>query len=406
MTRRWRAGLAVLMCSAAMAQTPELDRQREYWRQQEEQRQEQQRRAQEEMQRQQQQNKEKADQQRRQSDALEDERMEQQRKKDAVRAGEQGRAMAENHKLIEEARARLLRTAALAPERNPILGRWRVASVGKPRGKDDLSQLMGMLSNVDGAACEMLFGEGITEFQPRSWASIDRSGAESLGAIQYRMDGNRILCASGPRHAVAGLRGRRQEPHSGSADPQLRVGARRFICQPPRALAPLRASGAVTPPTQVANAAPAPTRSTLSRPSPEVCGQTLLDKLGKVGVNQVRAMSDVRFKEPAIEGKEPNTGNMRIDLRGSACDDPRVKAMLYDFDAGGMLQSITYVWERPAGPAPAPIFTERVKTLSLHHSLPPPQSPGRLQADTSLGRLVLQDMPERNLMLEAYAAKK
>ena len=28
------------------------------------------------------------------------------------------------------------------------------------------------------------------------------------------------------------------------------------------------------------------------------------------------------------------------------------------------------------------------------------------QADTSLGRLVLQDMPERKLLLEAYATRK
>ena len=117
-------------------------------------------------------------------------------------------------------------------------------------------------------------------------------------------------------------------------------------------------------------------------------------------------MSDVRFKEPAIEGKVPNSNNLRIDLRGSACDDPRIKATLYDFDANGMLQSITYVWDRPAGSAPAPIFNERVTQLSRFHSLPPPQTPGRLQADTSLGRLVVQDMPERNLVLEAYAAKK
>lgn len=44
--------------------------------------------------------------------------------------------------------------------------------------------------------------------------------------------------------------------------------------------------------------------------------------------------------------------------------------------------------------------------VSSFHSLPPPQSPGRLQADTSLGRLILQDMPERNLLLEAYKAKQ
>lgn len=30
-------------------------------------------------------------------------------------------------------------------------------------------------------------------------------------------------------------------------------------------------------------------------------------------------------------------------MRGSACDDPRIKATLYDFDAAGMLQPITYV---------------------------------------------------------------
>ena len=40
--------------------------------------------------------------------------------------------------------------------------------------------------------------------------------------------------------------------------------------------------------------------------------------------------------------------------------------MLYDFDANGVLQSITFAWARPAGPAPAPIFSKRVKTLSLH----------------------------------------
>ena len=36
------------------------------------------------------------------------------------------------------------------------------------------------------------------------------------------------------------------------------------------------------------------------------------------------------------------------------------------------------------------------------YAVPQAQSSGRLQADTPLGRLILQDMPERNLMLEAY----
>lgn len=132
----------------------------------------------------------------------------------------------------------------------------------------------------------------------------------------------------------------------------------------------------------------------------------MVDKLGAVSVAQVRAMAKLRFSEAAIEGKVPNSDNLRLDLRGSACDDPRIKAALYDFDANGMLQSITWVWDRPAGPAPAPIFAERVTTLSrFHPSLPQPQSIGRLQGDTSFGRLILQDMPERNLLLEAYKAK-
>ena len=42
----------------------------------------------------------------------------------------------------------------------------------------------------------------------------------------------------------------------------------------------------------------------------------------------------------------------------------------------------------------------------LHPSLSQPQPTGRLQADTSLGWLVLQNLPERNPLLEAYAARK
>jgi hypothetical protein len=78
---------------------------------------------------------------------------------------------------------------------------------------------------------------------------------------------------------------------------------------------------------QVAALAPSPPPSTLSRPSPEVCRNILIDRLGKVGINQVRAMSDVRYKEAAIEGKEPNTNTLSIDLRGSTCDDPRINPL-------------------------------------------------------------------------------
>ncbi len=159
---------------------------------------------------------------------------------------------------------------------------------------------------------------------------------------------------------------------------------------------------------QVAAVAPAPPPSTLALPSPEVCRNTLIDKLGTVGINQVRAMSDVRFKEAAIEGKVPNTNNLRIDLRGSACDDPRVKATLYDFDANEMLQSITYVWDRPAGPAPTPIFQERTRLLANWYAQgpTPSPSPSRWQGTSAVARVTLQDLPERALLLEAYSAPR
>jgi hypothetical protein len=153
---------------------------------------------------------------------------------------------------------------------------------------------------------------------------------------------------------------------------------------------------------QVAAVAPSPTPS---RPPPEVCRNTLLDKLGKVGLNHVRQVAEQRYKE-VREATVPNSRNPRIEARGSACDDPRVQAVFYDLNANGMLQSITYAWARPAGPKPSAVFQERLSTLSRFYSLPPPQSPGQLQANISTGLLVLWDIPDRSQVLEAYAANK
>jgi len=146
-----------------------------------------------------------------------------------------------------------------------------------------------------------------------------------------------------------------------------------------------------------APAAPASDRS--------VCQKTLLDRLGSVRADEARAALAARYRE-TLQGTVPNTGGLRLDARGSSCDDPRLNATLYDFDRAGVLREVIYVWARPPGAAPAPIFSERVATLSrLHGGLPPAQSAARLQADTAIGRLILQDMPERNLLLEAYRAR-
>lgn len=385
--------VALAICAApfALAQTDaerarmEYERQqREYWRQQEEQRQAQQRQQQI------------YDEQRRRDE-------EASRNGFRMGGGTAGQASneppptsgagsaggAQAAAAVGKLRRDLEKQPPLPADRNQLLGRWRLDTATR-RSANALEQLMQPLG---AGTCAMVFGTGVWEFRPQQLVNSDGGTPDMVIAAQYR--GNAQSVAVLPKEFVqlmvfefiAPDRVREKVASAASGDIArcefVRVGA----------------------PVDTAVAAPTPVRS--SRPSDAVCSQTLLDKLGKVGVNQVRAMSDVRFKEPAIEGKVPNSNHLRIDLRGSACDDARLKATLYDFDADGMLQSITYVWDRPAGPAPAPIFVERVKTLSLNHpGLPPPQVPGRLQADTSLGRLVLQDMPERNLLLEAYAAKR
>ena len=414
MTRRTHPGMLVVLtialaavCTAALAQYSDWDprspKYPEYQRQQQHQQQ----------QKEQQQEKDKADLQRREEDAAKDAAnyqsfMENQRKLQEKLSGE-----------VERDRALFLKTPPVPPQKNGLLGQWRLDRT-KKKPANAIAEINAAISQP---ACEMVFGDGIWDFRPKALYGIDAGiGETKLTDVDYR--GNEGIIGVIPKAGklfVFKILGadRVQELTSTriGADPCnfVRVGASAQAANASAAgtraanasssnVSPAASGRAPSPPAQVAAVAPTPAPIS-SRPPPEVCRQTLLDQLGKVGVNQVRQLAGMRFKE-TLDGKVPNTQNQRIDARGSACDDPRVNATFYDFDANGMLQSITVVWTRPAGPAPAPIFNERITQLSRFHSLPPPQSPGRLQADTSLGRLTLEDMPERNLLLETYAAKK
>ena len=428
---RFRWLLAALLVPCAMAQTPELDeRRREQWRQQEEQ----QRRSQEEWQRQQQRAAEAEKKQRDEASDRSKKETDEWLQKEAPRRQAQAEQSAKQAADAKALRTEMMRLPPLADERNVLLGSWRLEGGGPQNAARNqailtgkgfgvgganvgLGELMGMVADLESGKtlCDVSFGRGIT-FTPTTYSSSGVAGMAG-GPVAYRSRNKQFIVAipadiraapmpfeiAGPNRIVWGdcalVRAGANAAHA-AANPTTVPGNARTA-----------AANASLPPTagampQVAAVAPTPPPSTLARPSPEVCRNTLIDKLGTVGSNQVRAMSDVRFKEMAIEGKVPNTNNLRIDLRGSACDDPRLKATLYDFDANEMLQSVTYVWERPPGPAPAPIFSERIAQLSRFHTLPPPQSPGRLQADTSLGSLILEDLPERNLLLEAYKTPK
>jgi len=93
---------------------------------------------------------------------------------------------------MKGARTKVFGMPPLPDERNPLLGRWRVESGAKPQRKDEVGLLMGMLANPGGAACQFTFGDGITEFKTKSWASIDGHGDDSLGPIAYRGDAKRV----------------------------------------------------------------------------------------------------------------------------------------------------------------------------------------------------------------------
>jgi tetratricopeptide (TPR) repeat protein len=129
-----------------------------------------------------------------------EEAYEQQRQRDeeferqsAPGRAERARQQAENDAALQALRAELLASPALPSDRNPLLGRWRVATGVKPRAGDDMSQLMEMLSNPGAAMCEVVFGGGTTEFKPGSWAANDSAGDDSLGPIQYRAKDKQVF---------------------------------------------------------------------------------------------------------------------------------------------------------------------------------------------------------------------
>jgi hypothetical protein len=174
--------LLALLAPCAMAQTPEADRQREYYRQQEQQREEQQRRAQEEMQRQQK--------------AAEDARKRDQESRD------------ETTKNIEDYRKRQSQAAPggqgsadtraagpkLPAERNVLLGSWRVDSGGQggagatvpEQGKGtDRNAMARELMTTFTNPCVLMFGKGIT-FAPSSYSIEAIDGSVFRGSVEYR----------------------------------------------------------------------------------------------------------------------------------------------------------------------------------------------------------------------------
>jgi hypothetical protein len=296
--------------------------------------------------------------------------------------------MSQTSKALMDLRAQLLKRPPLPPEKNVLLGRWQLQK-SHATNPNSIAGKLAMVQNP----CAMLLGDEPIEFSPKSWASGSGKQLDPLGPAEYRADGKRFYVL--PAQGVTLLAfevlddNRIKEMLAGGDCLLVRLGASKTATPP----------SASTPPAQP------PTNTASAPPTPDACRNMMLAKLGQAREVEVRHAIAARGAR-TVDGKVPNSPNLRIDARGSPCDDRRLNAILYDFNDAGTLRSITLVWDRPAGAAPAPIFTERAQMLARLFNAPPPQSPSRLQVDTPDNRrIMLEDMAQRNLLLEAYIAR-
>lgn len=300
---------------------------------------------------------------------------------EGVRARSSGNAagvMQQNQAQLDELernRREVERLPALAPKGNPLLGRWQRVATNAPPPRNVYESLMAMGNEV---ACRFISGDG-PDFEFRADALVH--GTQTMDAMRYYRGQNGVVFALGERYRPP-LAFEFDGPNRtivGSCDFE-RVGAIAGTAQ-----------SSAAPPAQSSDLPPR-----------EVCTRMLIQEIGVIGADAARAAIQARYKE-VNTGRVPNTPNLRLEASSSACDDQRVKAVLYDFDAGGMLRAITIAWSRPPGPAPAPIFSERAQMLAAWYPQGLTQSQDRLETKSGELRVFLQDMPEQGVLLEAYA---
>jgi hypothetical protein len=87
----------------------------------------------------------------------------------------------------------------LAPERNPLLGRWESLGAGKraaaPGVSPEIAQLAGaLIGGITGGMCDSMLGRGLVEFRPTGVVAIGRDGREHpMYRAEYRGGGSRVV---------------------------------------------------------------------------------------------------------------------------------------------------------------------------------------------------------------------
>jgi hypothetical protein len=87
----------------------------------------------------------------------------------------------------------------LAPEHNPLLGRWESLGVGQraaaPGVSPEMAQLAAaLLGGITGGLCDSMLGRGTIEFRARGLVGIGRDGRErAMYRAEYRGGGSRVV---------------------------------------------------------------------------------------------------------------------------------------------------------------------------------------------------------------------
>ena len=87
----------------------------------------------------------------------------------------------------------------LAPEQNPLLGRWQSLGAGQRQGAPGVSPEMAQLANallggITGGMCDSMLGKGTIEFRPTGVVAIGNDGRERpMYRADYRGGGSRVV---------------------------------------------------------------------------------------------------------------------------------------------------------------------------------------------------------------------
>jgi hypothetical protein len=323
---------------------------------------------------------------------------------DAIKAT-QARFREEVRKTME-----LVRTLPVVPAaRNPVLGKWmtEASQRAKPKETDFFGQMNAIANS---AVCSAMFADGVVNFRPQDWAIDDFDGNDSLGPVTYRGKGQMIYVVPAVAtqviaFAVEGKDRLVAVQLSGSEPCALfRVPETTTFANRPRpgrpSMAAARAGAPGRAPSQQTFNPPTPVYAEVPRPPAEVCNRTFVDQLGKAPAQAVREAMKVRFKE-SQEGVTPGAQGLRLAGRGSPCDEAAIDAVWYDFDAGGLLSRVTYVWKRQAGPD---IYGYLSTQTGRFATSPPRVSGGRTEGATALYRYLIEDRPQQQAVTITYTS--